>query len=121
MILYIQRLKCVIHLLLLMAGVLFGCSQVQPTKRIELLSDWKFRRVGDTAWLPAHVPGCAHTDLLENKQNPDPSYRKNELAVKWIENTDWEYATTFDLEAGLTSFSNVDLQFEGLDTMLMFS
>jgi len=116
MILIMQRLKCVIPLLFLMAGVLFGCSQEQPTKRVELLSDWKFRKAGDTVWLPAHVPGCIHTDLLENKQISDPFYRKNEQAVKWIENTDWEYATTFDLEAGLTSFSNIDLQFDGLDT-----
>ena len=103
-------------LLSIMSGVLLGCSQVQPTKRIELSSDWKFRKAGDTAWLPAHVPGCVHTDLLENKQIPDPFYRKNELAVKWIENTDWEYTTTFDLQADVVSFSNIELQFEGLDT-----
>lgn len=109
-------MKYTFHLLLLMTILLFGCSKEQPTKRIALLSDWKFRRASDTVWLPANVPGCVHTDLLANKQIPDPFYRKNELAMKWIENADWEYATTFDLEAGLTSFSNIDLQFDGLDT-----
>ena len=93
-----------------------GFSQSQSGKTILLTEDWKFRKVGDTEWLQAKVPGCVHTDLLDNKLIPNPFFRKNELDVKWIENAGWEYTTTFDVSTEMAAFSNIDLQLDGLDT-----
>ncbi|SVD44724.1 uncharacterized protein METZ01_LOCUS397578, partial [marine metagenome] len=37
-----------------------------------LNSNWLFQKKGDSTWLDATVPGCVHTDLLDNNQIPDP-------------------------------------------------
>lgn len=101
--------------LLVMVG-LFGCSEQNQVVIEEINSDWQFRKAGDNEWLSANVPGCVHTDLLEHEKIPDPSFRKNELDVKWIEDADWEYTTTFNLSPEMADFANLDMQFEGLDT-----
>src|SRR6058998_413501 len=43
--------------------------------RIPLLTGWQFREVGKDKWYPATVPGCVHTDLLNNRLIDDPFYR----------------------------------------------
>jgi len=84
-------------------------------KQVLLHQNWKFRKVGDTAWMPAAVPGTVHTDLLANKKINDPfSYNENEL--QWIETIDWEYETSFSVDKALLQKKNIELQFDGLDT-----
>ncbi|MBQ8372330.1 MAG: hypothetical protein IJX38_05300 [Clostridia bacterium] len=61
--------------------------------------------------IAAQVPGCVHTDLIREGVIPDPLVRDNSLAVRWIEDEDWVYSTTFNAEAG-----NAELVFDGLDT-----
>ncbi|WP_235715588.1 beta-mannosidase [Alkalihalobacillus hemicellulosilyticus] len=70
----------------------------------------------DKYWLPAHVPGCVHTDLIKSGKIEDPFYGKNELGIQWIDKKDWEYATTFDLDQQLVKAQHVELEFAGLDT-----
>ena len=79
-------------------------SQSQPGRessmqRITLSVDtgWQFREVGKDAWHPATVPGCVHTDLLNNKLIEDPFYRDNE-------------------KPEVLKHDRIDLVFEGLDT-----
>src|SRR5437667_1835489 len=84
--------------------------------RMPLLTGWQFREVGKDKWYPASVPGCVHTDLLNNKLIDDPFYRDNEKKLQWIGKTDWEYQTTFNLTAGMLKQANLELVFEGLDT-----
>ncbi len=96
--------------------ILCSCASKQQVFTEVINSPWQFRKAGDTAWLPAKVPGCVHTDLLASKKIPDPFYRKNEQAVKWIENADWEYSTRFNLSGEIASYPNIDLVFDGLDT-----
>ena len=100
----------------LLTTLLWSCSNPTINQITTLDSNWQFRKAGDTEWLQAEVPGCVHTDLLNNKKIADPFFRKNELDVKWIETTDWEYQTTFTLSEETATASNIDLQFEGLDT-----
>ncbi|MFN0275469.1 MAG: glycosyl hydrolase 2 galactose-binding domain-containing protein, partial [Chitinophagales bacterium] len=83
---------------------------------INLNQNWQFRKAGDTAWLPATVPGCVHTDLLANNLIPDPFYADNEKQVQWIENEDWEYQTIFIVDKKMLRREFIELQFEGLDT-----
>jgi beta-mannosidase len=93
----------------------------EPSSR-PLNSDWQFRAVGDTdkpdirQWHPAQVPGVVQTDLLHNGLIPDPFDRDNEFRLQWIGLTDWEYQTTFQVDAAALSHDHVDLVFEGLDT-----
>src|SRR2546429_4472465 len=84
--------------------------------RRPLLPGWQFREAGKDKWYPAAVPGCVHTDLLNNKLIDDPFYRDNEKKLQWIGKTDWEYQTTFNLTAEMLKRSNLELVFEGLDT-----
>jgi len=91
--------------------IFFVCCN-QETK----IAEWKFRQSGTDQWLDANVPGTVHTDLMANGIIPDPFVGKNELAVQWVENEDWEYQTFFSLSSSIMENQNVDLIFEGLDT-----
>lgn len=68
------------------------------------------------AWHPATVPGTVHTDLLAAGLIPDPFFGTNELRLQWIEEEDWAYRTTFEVDATLLEHRNVELVFGGLDT-----
>ena len=98
------------------AILILSCTQNRENKAVSLNNNWQFRKAGDSEWLTAKVPGCVHTDLSDHQKIPDPFLGKNELDVKWIESTDWEYATTFELSSEMAKFTNLDLQFGGLDT-----
>ncbi|MCB9282833.1 MAG: glycoside hydrolase family 2 protein [Lewinellaceae bacterium] len=77
---------------------------------------WQFRNVADSSWLPASVPGTVHTDLLQNGVIEDPFYRTNERDLQWIDKTDWEYRTAFEVTPDAFSKKNNRLVFKGLDT-----
>ena len=75
-----------------------------------------FRQFGTEEWLPANIPGCVHTDLLDYGNIQDPYYRRNELDVQWIDKKHWEYRTHFDVDDDLLSQAHIELVFCGLDT-----
>ena len=77
---------------------------------------WKFRQAGEETWCAATVPGCVHTDLLDNGFIDDPFYRDNEQKLQWIEEKDWEYQTTFIVDRETMQHRHIELVFEGLDT-----
>jgi beta-mannosidase len=78
-----------------------------------------FREAGmdDAAWMPGHVPGSVHTDLLALDKIPDPFVADHELEVQWVAERDWEYQIFFDLDAALLSEQRLFLVCEGLDTL----
>jgi beta-mannosidase len=94
----------------------------EPSSR-DIDSGWQFRAVSKTDradikdWHPAMVPGVVQTDLLKNALIPDPFDRDNEFHLQWIGLTDWEYQTTFQVDAATLDRQHVDLLFEGLDTL----
>ncbi|MBC8005916.1 MAG: glycoside hydrolase family 2 protein, partial [Verrucomicrobia bacterium] len=98
------------------ALLMWSCIQNRENQAVSLNNNWQFRKAGDSEWLQAKVPGCVHTDLLDHQLIADPFFQKNELEAKWIETTDWEYSTTFELTPEMAKFNNLDLQFGGLDT-----
>ncbi|WP_405426613.1 glycoside hydrolase family 2 protein [Micromonospora sp. NBC_00617] len=69
--------------------------------------------------VPATVPGCVHTDLLDAGLIADPYLDDNELSLAWIGRTDWHYRTTFGVPAG--DHDRVDLVCAGLDTVATIS
>src|SRR6185295_10932669 len=114
-----KLLICILALLTF-AGINSQSQTRQPhrmrSNRVTLDTGWHFREVGKDAWRPATVPGCVHTDLLNNKLIDDPFYRDNEQKLQWIGKTDWEYQTTFEITPEILRRANLDLVFEGLDT-----
>jgi beta-mannosidase len=86
-----------------------------PSDRL-LNQGWQFRRVGQADWHTASVPGAVQTDLLANGLIPDPFYGTNEAGLQWIGLANWEYRTTFNLDAHDVARRHLDLVFGGLDT-----
>ncbi len=82
-----------------------------------LTGAWQFRRAGDADWLPASVPGGAHTDLLAQGRIPDPFVGDNEKRVQWVAESDWEYRRSFFVAPELLNEDRVDLVCDGLDTL----
>lgn len=82
----------------------------------EIRENWSFRKKGDEKWLPATVPGCVHTDLLENKLIPDPLFGINARSLQWIEQEEWEYRCTFEGSSYLLDHDQLEIWFYGVDT-----
>lgn len=95
---------------------IFSGLLAQNSPGINLNKGWEFRKVFDTNWYPASVPGTVHTDLMNNKIILDPYIGINETHVRWVENEDWEYRTTFSVPENIYSQKHIELKFEGLDT-----
>jgi len=82
-----------------------------------LSGKWQFRQAGSDEWLPAQVPGSAHTDLLALGRIPDPFVADNELHVQWVAESDWEYRLIFQVSPGLLAKEQVFLVCDGLNTL----
>jgi beta-mannosidase len=93
----------------------FSCKKSTPLK-IDLSPNWQFSEVGTNSWLPAKVPGCVHTDLLNNSKIEDPYFGNNEQKLQWIEKENWEYLASFNLDENILKNQLIELVFEGLDT-----
>ena len=83
---------------------------------VELHSDWQFKKVLDSVWKFATVPGNVFSDLLENKSIDHPFIGNNEHQLQWVSETDWEYKTTFLVDSKTLQNQHIELNFEGLDT-----
>ncbi|WP_394941811.1 glycoside hydrolase family 2 protein [Psychromicrobium sp. YIM B11713] len=69
-------------------------------------------------WLPAVVPGGVHESLLAAGTIEDPYYDRNEASVRWIEERDWWFRSSFEGPADLTAGERLRLIFHGLDTVV---
>src|SRR5271156_39556 len=116
---------CLLGCLFLFSLIATPLEAAEPSGRT-LDSGWQFRAVANTdqadiktdvkEWHPAQVPGVVQTDLLRNKLIPDPFDRDNEFHLQWIGLADWEYQTTFQVDAAALAHDHVDFVFDGLDT-----
>ena len=98
--------------ILILFLMVFLEAEAQPVSR-EISSGWKFHKVGNADWHKAVVPGCIHTDLINNKIIPDPFYRDNESKVQWIDKYSWEYKTEIEVDKQILSRQNIELNFQG--------
>ncbi len=93
------------------------------TVQTQTLHTWRVREVppdglpahNTLPWLPATVPGCVHTDLMNAGVIPDPFVRLNEHGVAWVDERDWVYETTFTVNGPPPA--HAFLKFHGLDTL----
>jgi len=112
---------CLLACLLFISLVAIPLQAAEPSART-IDSGWQFRAVANTdradvkQWHAAQVPGVVQTDLLSSKLIPDPFDRDNEFRLQWIGLADWEYQTTFPVDAAALAHDHVDLVFDGLDT-----
>ena len=77
----------------------------------QLDEGWSLFHAG--ALLPAQVPGCVHTDLLNAGLIPDPYIAANENDVAWVGRQDWTYTAQV---AAAGPHERTDLVLDGLDT-----
>ncbi|MEM6517344.1 MAG: glycoside hydrolase family 2 protein, partial [Bacteroidota bacterium] len=97
--------------------LVLGCQPKHDVPlTFQLNKNWQFKRVTDTVWRSAVVPGNVFSDLLEHNLIEDPFVSDIEKKVQWVSDTEWEYRTFFSLDKGTLSKKNIDLFFEGLDT-----
>ncbi|EDP72476.1 beta-mannosidase [Flavobacteriales bacterium ALC-1] len=96
------------------------CFSCQPKHdlpvTIDIDSSWQFKKVTDSIWRSATVPGNVFSDLLDHGIIEDPFIGNNEEKVQWVSETDWEYKTTFSVDKETLLKKNIELNFEGLDT-----
>ena len=59
--------------------------------KISLNGLWEFKKVSDSKWMTATVPGCNYLDLMDAKIIKDPFYGENEKDVYWVAERDWKY------------------------------
>jgi len=85
--------------------------------RIPLNGEWQFREVGASEWLNGTVPGCVQLDLLRLGRVPDPFYRLNEVEIHRLEDKEWVYRRTFNLPEDALDSDEIELVFEGVDTI----
>ncbi|MGE5498719.1 MAG: beta-mannosidase [Syntrophothermus sp.] len=111
------------HKLIILFMMAFALSPVSAregntgtVKQTEIKSGWKFRQTDKEEWLKASVPGCVHTDLMNNKKIDDPFYSLNEKTMQWIGEKNWSYETKFNVSDEQLSKENIRLVFKGLDT-----
>ncbi|WP_010263572.1 beta-mannosidase [Treponema primitia] len=83
----------------------------------KLHGGWKMKKSGDTALLPAKVPGSVYNDLLINKKMEDPFWRDNEDSALALMENDFEYENTFAASPKLLKNDGVLLRCHGLDTL----
>jgi beta-mannosidase len=103
--------------LLLLIFICFSCQPKHDLPlTIELHRGWQFKKVTDSIWQSATVPGNVHSDLFSHQLIEDPFIGDNEKDVQWISETDWEYKTIFLIDEETFQKNHFEINFEGLDT-----
>lgn len=97
-------------------AVLLSFSTYAQALRQPLQQGWMFAAKGDSALLPAEVPGTIHQDLIRNGLIPDPFRSTFADSVQWVEGRDWTYRCTFTPSEALFKKKHIELSFKGLDT-----
>ncbi|KZT12292.1 glycoside hydrolase family 2 protein [Laetiporus sulphureus 93-53] len=69
-------------------------------------------------WTAAQsFPSEVHVELLKAGRIPDPFLGFNEHKVQWVGEREWLYYCSFQCDSRVDGADNVQLQFEGLDTI----
>ncbi|TRX61911.1 glycoside hydrolase family 2 protein [Carboxylicivirga sp. M1479] len=104
---------------LILTAALSACSTSSNSPSaitVDINNNWEFSEANQNQWRKAKVPGCVHSDLLNNDLIDDPFYRLNEHDLQWIDKKDWEYKTKFTVDKNIFSKERIDINFAGLDT-----
>ena len=77
---------------------------------------WRLTASDGRSW-PAHVPGCAHLDLMRAGEIPDPDSPGGEAAQEWIGRTEFRWSREISLTAQMLAHTHIELVFESIDTV----
>ncbi len=127
----LQRPSRTLALLLALAAALLGPDVAAQTTTQQIATGWEFRLAPGQAaaaahpeaapWHAATIPGTVQTDLIATGLLPEPAWRDNEARVQWVGLADWEYRTSFTIDAATLAREHVALVFDGLDTFARVS
>lgn len=78
---------------------------------------WKMRKVDDTQWQSAEIPGSVMSTLLANGLTNDPYWRTNEYEARELFRKDYEFQREFYVDDELYSKERIELVCHGLDTI----
>jgi beta-mannosidase len=84
---------------------------------IDLNGSWNVSRANLKKPVPAQVPGCIHTDLLDAGIIEDPFFRDNETALQWVGESDWTYSRRFQITSSFLKHDRIVLRCLGIDTL----
>ncbi|XP_029900815.1 beta-mannosidase [Myripristis murdjan] len=109
---------CVVFLLCACCAVSpSGCfGTPEPRLQLSLDGKWTLTNSNSSVSLPAEVPGCVHSALLQQGFIQDPYFRFNDVSYRWIALDNWTYTTTFSVSPELRARRRVRLVFDGVDT-----
>ena len=94
-----------------------GCDPKQDLPvSVNIDNNWSFKKIDDSLWRAATVPGDIHSDLLSHQLIEDPFRGNNETKLQWITSAEWEYSSHFMLEKEFLEKEHIELVFEGIDT-----
>lgn len=80
-------------------------------------SDWKFRNEINKNWMPATVPSCVYSSLIDGGHLNDPFYSNQELDCASIDEREWEFSSEFQIRSEFLEYDHVELVADGLDTL----
>ncbi len=86
--------------------------------KLSLNGEWQLKgkdQNGADIVLPCAIPGYAHLALEKAGIIPEMFWRKNTEQCQWVEDVEWTFSRTFDIEYG-TDLSRAELRFGGIDT-----
>ena len=90
--------KSISILFIAFVAISTSCKRYDLNKtHIDLNSNWLFCETNTENWYPAKIPGTVLTDLLNLKLIDDPYIGTNEQKIQSLENKNWSYKTTFNL------------------------
>ena len=79
--------------------------------------NWTLQEALGHCDIPAQVPGSVLGDLLTNGLIDDPFYRENEFTALRLFDRDYTYQRDFSVPPALLAREQIDLVFQGLDTL----
>ena len=85
--------------------------------KLLLNGQWKMKKITDTDWIRANVPGSIMADFLNCGKIGDPFYRDNEDEAKEIASYDYVYNREFQVDSQLLKKNKILLFTEGIDTL----
>jgi len=86
-------------------------------RKIDLNGQWEMKRIDETQWMRATVPGSVYSALLDSGLMQDPFYRENEAEALELSGFDYEYRRSFEVNSEWLNMDAVYLLCEGLDTL----
>lgn len=83
-----------------------------------LNGEWTLTRLPNKdIYIPARIPGCNYTALIDAGILQDPYIGLNEKQSLWVAECDWRYSRSFSIDANILRSESIELVAEMIDTI----